>query len=172
MKVKHIFPATSFLLLLAVTSFALFTKGEEAVSTTPSQITSIEVNYKKPIYDTPTLIFKIKYNGIIVVRYNWTDRIGHSCNSLWLNFWDHEELTATEQENVGNLGSLWLTKCSNHKGTYNMTIQSKTVQTPMGIYFEVDNDQGYTCVQQDPLYLDIAFYTLMGKSTSLPFTCQ
>ncbi len=79
--------------------------------------------------------------------------IGHSCNALLLNFWDHKQLASEEQESYGNLGYIWLTKYSNNNGHYYMSIDTKVAQIATGIYFEIDNGQGFTSVQQDPLYL-------------------
>ncbi len=89
--------------------------------------------------------------------------IGHSCNALLLNFWDHEQLASEEQESYGNLGYIWLTKYSNNNGHYNMSIDTKVAQIATGIYFEIDNGQGFTAVQQDPLYLEIEFYPYVGQ---------
>ena len=44
-----------------------------------------------------------------------------------------------------------------------MSIDTKVAQIATGIYFEIDNGQGFTAVQQDPLYLEIEFYPYVGQ---------
>ncbi|MHA1211208.1 MAG: hypothetical protein ACTSSH_01990 [Candidatus Heimdallarchaeota archaeon] len=133
------------------------------ITDTPSVTSSLIISYRKPVYNSPVHIFNVQYNGIIVVRYNWTDNIGHSCNAMWLNFWDHEELSPEEQINEGTFGHLWMTKCSNNRGTFNITISDKVTTRKLGIYLEVDTDQMFTGTLQDPIILDFEFYPYEGQ---------
>jgi len=44
-----------------------------------------------------------------------------------------------------------------------MSVDTKVAQIATGIYFKIDNDLGFTGVQQDPLYLKIEFYPYVGQ---------
>ncbi len=154
------------LLLVMVSLLPILPVSADEIEDTPTNTKQMTITHTLPAKDTPVLIFEVHYYGELQITYDWPVVVGAACTAAIFNFWSKDTLTNQEQISNGSLGNLWVRRCLNGNGNHTLNINTTVLsdqELPVKIYLELDTDQSFTGVIQDPISITFEFYPFVGQ---------